>query len=107
MKITKKLQEWLVANKGVSADAPEGEFKQAAAEAMVSGDLSTDIYSELTKDDDADNANSFEKKLDSMLAALTKTVERIDTLESGQEVTPDPETKDYSDCSRFSRSVWT
>jgi HK97 family phage major capsid protein len=98
MKITKQLQEWLVANKGVSADATDDEHQKAAAEAMVDGSLTTEQFIELTKDPDADKATGLEAKLDALLNAVVKTTERIDAIEAKSvEPKKEPETKDYSD----------
>ena len=84
LKMTEKLQEWLVANSDVSADASEGDFKKAAADAMVEGTLTSELFVELTKDPAAEAAKSFEAKMDALLDAVKSSTERISALEQAK-----------------------
>ncbi len=74
MTLTEKMKTWLIANKSIEEDANDNEFKKAASDALVSGDLSTAKFSELCTDERDQEAQEFTKKLDRLADSLEKAV---------------------------------
>lgn len=72
--MNEKLKNWLVSNKGVAEDASEKEFKQAAAEALVSGDLPRNKYLELTTEEEDREADEFAKRFDRLADGIEAMV---------------------------------
>lgn len=80
MPLTAKLKTWLVANAGVKANATDDEFREAAAKALIGGELTQEKLSELTVEKDADEANelvSVLKNLSSGFAALQEDLKSL------------------------------
>jgi len=66
MILTKKLRKWVLANCDVEDDAEDKDLLKAAGLAWASGDLTTEKMTELTKDDDADDADAFSQELSNL-----------------------------------------
>lgn len=80
MPLSKKLKQWLTANANVKATASDDEFRKAAADAMVKGDLTATKFAELTAESD-DNVESFAKsmaELSSTLKSMKSAMEKGD-----------------------------
>jgi len=71
LKITKALQDWLVANREIEEDATEEEFRSEAGKAMAEGTLDANKFLKLTTDEKVSEANGFAKKLDEMTISIT------------------------------------
>jgi HK97 family phage major capsid protein len=87
MDITKKLKKWAQANLDVKDTADDNEYKEAVSKALVSGELTTNKYVELTKSDEDEESESFAKQFGRLADNLEKAIE---TLSKEEEV---PETK--------------
>lgn len=77
LKLTKALQDWLVANRNVAKDAADDEFRLEAGKAIAEGELSAEKFAELTADEKAAEANQFVDRLDKMtqgISDLTKAI---------------------------------
>ena len=74
MTLTEKLKGWLVANKSIEKDAGDEEFRKAASDALVSGDLATSKFTELCTDEQDKEALVFTQKLDRLADGLEKAV---------------------------------
>lgn len=81
MKMTVELKSWLSDNKDLSADASDPESIKAAAEALVDGSLTSDVFTELTADPDAEKATKLESQLDQILEAIGDQGKRIQAIE--------------------------
>lgn len=91
MNTTEALKKWLVANKGVAADATEDDCRKAAAAALVDGSLTHEKFVELTADPMAKAANEFTQKIDAMMDLMVKQNERIAKLETKPVEQPQPQ----------------
>jgi len=94
MKVTQMLKTWLVKNCDIEIDAEDDEFTKAAADALVSGELTAAKYAELIKDEDDDEADEFTKRFDRLadsIETLTKSIIKSET-EEEEEEEDEPET---------------
>lgn len=73
MKVTPELKAWLVENAGLSADASDDEARKSASEALTSGSLTVEKFTELTSV--KKEVSVLESKLDAMLSSITKLAE--------------------------------
>jgi len=86
LKLTKALQEWLVANRKIDKEADDDEFRLEAGKAIAEGELSAEKFAELTVDEKAVEANQFVDRLDKMAQGITDLTKAIlTTKESGSE----------------------
>ena len=92
MNLTTALKNWLIENCDAKADATDDEFKTAAADALVNGKLTADVYAKLIADPDEAEANEFSQKMDTFANALTKLTETL-TKQTEPEKKEDPEKK--------------
>jgi len=105
MKVTQMLKTWLVKNCDIEIDAEADEFTKAAADALVSGELTADKYAELSKDEDDDEADEFTKRFDRLadsIETLTKSIVKSEENEEEEEEVVDdksakPKTKESSE----------
>lgn len=97
MTMTETLKKWLVDNCDVKADATDDEFKKSAAEAMVDGKLTTDKYTELTKDPKEEEANEFSKKIDGIATSIDKLVGVLTKQEEKKEDPPEGKKEEIKD----------
>lgn len=72
MIITAKTKGWLVKNCDVDSDASISEFKAAAAEALMSGDLSPSKFKELSETDEDRDTEEFKGMLTELKDALAE-----------------------------------
>ncbi|KKL24808.1 hypothetical protein LCGC14_2411620, partial [marine sediment metagenome] len=89
MTLTEKLKSWLISNKNIEEDAGNDEFKKAASDALVSGDLSTAKFAELCTDERDREAQEFTEKFDRLADNLEKAV----TAMTAKETDNDEETE--------------
>ncbi len=102
MKLTHRLKQWLSANWSVKANADDDTFRKAAGEALVSGDLTTEMLSSLTStksDEEATELTTTLKELGEavgVLSTLLKTEKSTETEKSEDEDTEEVETETKS-----------
>ena len=77
MDLTPKLKAWVAANRDLDKDAPDQEYKEACADALADGSLTTEKFVELSAPDKAGEAGVFEKKLDAVAGGLNKLVDLL------------------------------
>ena len=73
MKLTQATKNWLIENAGVSKDASDEEFQQAAAAALVSGKLDHAKYAELQK---SPESNSADKLVAGIVAGVSGAISK-------------------------------
>jgi HK97 family phage major capsid protein len=109
MELTKVLKSWLAANCDVKEDASDDEFRVAAGKAMAEGTLKAEKFMELTKPEEADDANVFSKKLDEMAGSIKDLTEVLkakeeskdDEDEDDDEKKTELQTKDMKDVNKM------
>ena len=90
MNLTELLKKWVVENCEVKEDASDDDFRKAAADALVDGKLTTDKYTELTKEKDDDKVSEIDKKFD----RIADAIEGLAKASTPKEETPKPKEKE-------------
>ncbi len=88
MNLNSTIKKWLVDHCEVKNDATDEEFRTSLAKALADGKLSAADLVEMQKDKDADAANVYMQKLDSLQNMLEKFAE---SLVAKQAEKPEPE----------------
>ncbi len=91
--MNEQLKQWLISNKGVDKDASEKEFKKAAAECLVSGDLSRTKYLELTTEEEDRSADEFAKRFDRLADGIEAMVAAMGTKAKDEDDDEEPKPK--------------
>jgi len=86
MKLTKALKKWLESKGLVEAGADDDAYKKAAAEAIVSGDLTNDKLIELTTEEDDEAASAVDKRFEALEAKFDTLIDAVGNLAPKQEV---------------------
>ena len=99
LKLTKKLQDWLVANRDVDKEAYDDDFRLGAGKAIAEGELAAEKFTELTTDEKTVEANQFVDRLDKMTQGISDLTEAL--VGSKQKAEPEQEKKvDVADANK-------
>lgn len=90
MNLTASMKKWAVENLAVSATASDDEFKKAISDALVSGKLPLEKFTELSTTKDAEEANEFI----GTMKGLSSSVEKLVTAMKAKDEVKTPETKE-------------
>ena len=85
MELTKKVKDWLIANADVKADLTDEEFKKVLAESLISGKLSTEEYTKLTKTSEQKAADAFSEQISTMNTNISKLTDLLTAKEDKPE----------------------
>ncbi len=80
MNLTQMLKNWAVENCDVKADASDDEFKKAIGEALVTGKLTTEKFTELSTEKEETQANDFQKSMAAMAEGMGQLTTAVKTL---------------------------
>ena len=84
MRLTAKLKQWAINNTDIQATADDDDFRLVIGEALVSGDLSNQKFSELSTTKDDDNANVFQGQLASLTSGIDALIKAIESDDEGE-----------------------
>lgn len=107
MLLTKSLKQWSIANcKGLTDQSSDDDVRKAVGMAIATGSLSMEKFTELTTDDDADDASEFGKQLKALGDGIGQLTKMLAQKPETKEVETKPETKETKAETKTADVAW-